>query len=105
MCLRDAALSDVVARGRVTRTPQGGQIENIQAAYRGPERIGVSVSLVKALAELLTGKGKGNAYQGVFSELYRRFGVSSYHHIWQDQYKAVLRFLSEWGEAATREEQ
>ena len=61
-------------------------------------------ALVKALAELLTGKGKGNAYQGVFSELYRRFGVSSYHHIRQDQYEAVLRFLSEWGEAATREE-
>jgi hypothetical protein len=62
-------------------------------------------ALVKSLAELLTGKGKGNAYQGVFSELYRRFGVSSYHHIRQAQYEEVLSFLEDWREVASREGQ
>lgn len=56
---------------------------------------------VKALAELLTGKDKAkNHYQGIFAELYRRFGVSSYKLIRQEQFHAVLRFLDEWRAAA-----
>jgi hypothetical protein len=52
---------------------------------------------VKALAHLLSGKEKGkNHYQGVFGELYRRFGVTSYTHIPQGQYAEVLAFLEEW---------
>ncbi len=71
------------------------------ASYITEEQAAEVSALVKALAELLTGQGKGrNAYQGVFSELYRRFGVSSYHHIRQDQYENVLKFLEEWRLAA-----
>ena len=52
---------------------------------------------VKALAELLTGKEGGkNHYQGIFQELYRRFGVASYKTIVQEQYPAVLMFLEDW---------
>ncbi len=52
---------------------------------------------VKALAELLAGTDKAkNHYQGIFAELYRRFGVSSYKLIHQEQYAAVLQFLEEW---------
>ena len=56
---------------------------------------------VKSLAELLTGKQAGkNHYQGIFAELYRRFGVSSYKLIRQDQYSAVLAFLEEWRQSS-----
>jgi hypothetical protein len=49
------------------------------------------------LAALLQEQGPGqNTYQSVFSELYRRFGVSSYKAIRQEQYEAVLSFLEEW---------
>ncbi len=52
---------------------------------------------VKALAELLTGNDAGkNHYQGIFAELYRRFGVSSYKLIPLAKYQAVLEFLDEW---------
>ena len=52
---------------------------------------------VKALAELLTGTDKAkNHYQGIFAELYRRFGVSSYKLIRQEQYAQVLQFLEDW---------
>ena len=52
---------------------------------------------VKALAELLTGKDASkNHYQGIFAELYRRFGVSSYKLIPQSKYQAVLAFLDDW---------
>jgi hypothetical protein len=52
---------------------------------------------VKALAELLTGKDASkNHYQGIFGELYRRYGVSSYKTIRLEQYEAVLTFLEDW---------
>lgn len=52
---------------------------------------------VKALAELLTRKDASkNHYQSIFAELYRRFEVSSYKLVRQDQYQQVLLFLDEW---------
>lgn len=52
---------------------------------------------VKALAGLLAERQPGrNHYQGVFAELYRRFGVSSYKLIRQAQFDDVLRFLDDW---------
>lgn len=55
---------------------------------------------VKALATLMTERGtKDNHYQGVFSELYRRFGVSSYKTLTNDQYTSVMAFLQQWREA------
>ncbi len=57
---------------------------------------------VKALAELLTSTQAGkNHYQGIFAELYRRFGVSSYKLIPERKYASVLAFLEAWRAAAT----
>jgi hypothetical protein len=41
-------------------------------------------------------------YQGIFAELYRRFGVSSYKLIPQAKYQAVLTFLDDWRQRAVR---
>jgi hypothetical protein len=52
---------------------------------------------VRALAELLTSQGPNeNHYQGVFAELYRRFGVNGYRQIRLSQYEQVLEFLESW---------
>lgn len=60
-------------------------------------------STVKALAELMTEKAPGkNHYQGIFSELYRRFGVSSYKNIRLEHYERVLRFLEDWRSKVTQ---
>jgi hypothetical protein len=54
-------------------------------------------STVKALAELMSEKVPSkNHYQGIFSELYRRFGVSSYKNIRLEHYERVLQFLEDW---------
>jgi len=54
-------------------------------------------SRVKVLAQALTAQDSSkNHYQGIFAELYRRFGVSSYKLIRQNQYIGVLAFLEEW---------
>ena len=67
------------------------------AAYVTDEQATQVSNQVKALAELLSRTEHGkNHYQGIFAELYRRFGVSSYKLIRQDQYTAVLRFLEDW---------
>ena len=60
------------------------------------------------LAELLTSQDaqKGNDrkipnyYQGIFAELYRRFGVTKYTLIRQEDYQKVVAFLSGWRQAA-----
>jgi hypothetical protein len=71
----------------------GAPISKVQAAEVSQR--------VKALAELLTSKERGkNFYQGIFGELYRRFGVSSYTDIPQEQYTEVLAFLDDWKHAA-----
>lgn len=61
-------------------------------------------NVVKALAEFLTGKERAkNHYQGIFGELYRRFGVASYKIIRVEQYDAVLAFLESWRAAGSVE--
>jgi TolA-binding protein len=52
---------------------------------------------VKALADYLKSKDASkNHYQAAFSEIYRRFGVSSYKNIRADQFADVLKFLEDW---------
>ncbi len=59
-------------------------------------------NMVKALAQFLTGKERAkNHYQGIFGELYRRFGVASYKMIRIDHYDAVLAFLESWRNAGS----
>jgi hypothetical protein len=56
---------------------------------------------IHALAMLLTEKDSSkNHFQGVFTELHRRFGVTSYKLIPQSKYEAVLTFLAEWRDKA-----
>jgi hypothetical protein len=71
------------------------------AAYITDTQAAEVSNRVKALAELLTGKDASkNHYQGIFGELYRRYGVSSYKTIQVDQYASVLSFLEDWRTAA-----
>lgn len=71
------------------------------ATYITDDQAAEVSSQVKALAELMTEKDSSkNHYQGIFAELYRRFGVSSYKNIRQGQYKQVLGFLEDWRKAA-----
>ena len=51
---------------------------------------------VKAVGMMLTEKDSSrNQFQAIFSELHRRFRVTSYKNIRQSQYQAVLNFLDE----------
>ena len=54
------------------------------------------MSIATEMTELNPGK---NHYQGIFAELHRRFRVTSYKNIRQNQYQAVLGFLDTWAAA------
>lgn len=55
---------------------------------------------VKAIAMAMTEHNSDkNHFQSIFSELHRRYHVSGYKSIRQDQYQAVLDFLDEWMES------
>lgn len=65
------------------------------------EQAGEVQTAVHALGMMLTEQDKGkNHFQGIFNELHRRFGVTSYKLIPQGKYGAVLAFLGEWLERA-----
>jgi len=71
------------------------------AAYISDAQATEISNKVKGLGELLSRQQAGkNHYQGIFAELYRRFGVSSYKLIRQEQYTGVLAFLEEWRQAS-----
>jgi hypothetical protein len=53
---------------------------------------------VKNVGQLLATKGDRNGYAKVYSELYRRYGVSSYRNLSQGKYKEALAWLREWYE-------
>jgi hypothetical protein len=85
-----------------------GQIQNRLAAVERKlapgnpitdEQAAEIQAAVHALAMQLTEQEKGkNHFQGIFNELHRRFGVTSYKLIPQGKYADVLEFLGQWRE-------
>ena len=70
------------------------------AAYISDTQAAEVSTKVKALAEMLTKQDKSkNQYQGVFAELYRRFGVPSYKMLRREQFDSVIAFLDDWHDA------
>jgi P22_AR N-terminal domain len=51
---------------------------------------------VKNVGQRLATKGDRNGYAKVYSELYRRYGVSSYRNLSQGKYKEALAWLRGW---------
>lgn len=51
---------------------------------------------VKAIAYKLADQSGRNEYGGVYSELYRRFGVTSYKNIPAGRFDEAMEFLTEW---------
>jgi hypothetical protein len=53
---------------------------------------------VKNVGQRLSTQSNRNGYAMVYSELYRRFGVTSYHNLSQSQHKQALAWLHGWYE-------
>lgn len=74
------------------------------AAYISDAQAAEVAAKVKALAEWLTAQDRSkNHYQGIYTELYRRFNVSGYKLLRREQYEAVLAFLDSWRESGKKD--
>jgi hypothetical protein len=51
---------------------------------------------VKAVANAMEQRGTANAYQRVYNELYRRYGISSYKRMPRNRYDKALDWLRGW---------
>jgi hypothetical protein len=49
-------------------------------------------------SSMVSGRGNRNGYALVYSELYRRYGVSSYHNLSEHQHTQALAWLHQWYE-------
>ena len=56
---------------------------------------------VKLIAMELGKRSGRNEYGGVYGELYRKFGITSYKELPADKYEAAAAFLKEWHQSLT----
>jgi len=56
---------------------------------------------VKLIALELSKRSGRNEYGGVYGELYRKFGITSYKELPADKYEAAAAFLKEWHQSLT----
>ena len=70
------------------------------AAYIRDDQASEVLNKVKVLAEWLTTHDKSkNHYQAIYTELYRRFNVTGYTFLRQEQFESEVAFLDEWRKA------
>lgn len=84
---RIVALEERVAPGRPVTEEQASQISQA----------------VKAIAMALSNRTGRNEYGGVYGELYRKFGITSYKLLPADKFEEAMDFLREWHQSLTDE--
>lgn len=82
---RLVALEDRVAPGQPVTEDQASRISQA----------------VKAVALELGRRSGRNEYGGVYGELYRKFGITSYKNLPAERFSEALNWLTEWHEALT----
>ena len=81
----------------------GAAITDAQAAAISEAVKAVAFQLGKQETEGAAGRGAGNPYQRVYSELYRKFRVPSYRALSLESFPAVMAWLTEWWEQLSGE--
>lgn len=78
------------------------RLEEIEAAlgdpgrHVTPEQASQISQAVKAIAMKLGDRSGRNEYGGVYGELYRRFGITSYKQLPAGRFDAAIAFLNDW---------
>lgn len=66
-----------------------------------PEQASQLSQAIKAVAMKLSEKTGRNEYGGVYGELYRRFGITSYKLLPAQRFQLAMRWLTEWYQSVT----
>lgn len=87
--------------GYERRLDQIEQVLNNPGRYITPEQASQISQAVKAIAMKLGEKTKKNEYGGVYGELYRQFGITSYKLLPAGQFELAMKLLNEWYQQLT----
>ncbi|MEW5988458.1 MAG: phage antirepressor N-terminal domain-containing protein [Chloroflexota bacterium] len=85
----------------------GRRLEQIEATLGdpgrnvSPEQASQLSQAIKAVAMKLSEKSGRNEYGGVYGELYRRFGITSYKLLSAQRFQPAMRWLTEWYQSVT----
>jgi hypothetical protein len=100
---RLAAIEDSQQRARswarsVNTRLNSLEIQLTPAANISQEQAGDLALAVKNVGNALErqGDGKGNGYQRVYGELYRRYSISSYKSLPREKFDEVMTWLKQW---------
>jgi hypothetical protein len=104
------AVEDVALAAHERLDEAGRVVRAIQLRVYGPGQV-VSESqaaemaeLVKGIAQALTREDPSkNHYQGVWGELHRRYGVTTYRRVPADRFADVIAWLESWLESSGKE--
>ncbi len=83
------------------------RLETVEAALSNPDRLitedqAMQVSqAVKAIALELGKRSGRNEFGGVYGELYRQYGISSYKQLPASKFDQAINFLRQWHESLT----
>jgi hypothetical protein len=83
------------------------RLETVEAALSNPDRLitedqAMQVSqAVKAIALELGKRSGRNEFGGVYGELYRQYGISSYKQLPASKFDQAMNFLRQWYESLT----
>lgn len=94
--------------GRVEGAEERIQALELRVGPRSPiddEQAAALAAAVRAVGYLLEKRGTGD-YRGVYTQLYARFGITSYKNLRREKYEQALAWLQEWyGELGNTGEQ
>ena len=105
------AVEDVALAAHERLDEAGRVVRAIQLRVYGPGQV-VSESQAAEMAELVKGIAQAmtredpskNHYQGVWGELHRRYGVTTYRRVPADRFADVIAWLESWLESSGKED-
>ena len=104
------AVEDVALAAHERLDEAGRVVRAIQLRVYGPGQVVSEIQaaemaeLVKGIAQAMTREDPGkNHYQGVWGELHRRYGVTTYRRVPADRFADVITWLESWLESSDKE--
>jgi hypothetical protein len=111
MAIADLARNQLMLEARLDRRleAQERRLERLETQvsdterHVSPEQASQISQAVKAVAMVMSRRSGRNEYGGVYGELYRRFGITSYKLLPANRFQEAMDFLTEWHQSLTGE--
>ena len=108
LAIVDLARNQVLLEAQLTEHER--RLEQIEATlgdtgrHVSPEQASQISQAVKAVAMKMSQKSGRNEYGGVYGELYRKFGITSYKLLPANRFREAMDFLTNWHQSLVGDE-